>query len=107
MSRLDLRFCLERIAKEFGEASTESFTNHPLANFIRDDFASGIADVVSFENSIYITKASPGMSKWADVPWGAIFNPLVTKTAQSGFYIVYLFSKGGSRVYLSLMQGGG
>ena len=103
---MGLRFCLERIAKDFNAASSEPFANHPLANFIRDDFSSEIADVVGVGKSVYITKASPGQSKWADVPWGAVFNPLVTKTAQSGFYIVYLFSRGGARVYLSLIQGG-
>jgi 5-methylcytosine-specific restriction protein A len=102
----NLRLCLEKIAREFDQATSESFTNHPLANFIRDDFTAAISDVVGFEKSVYKTKASPGMSKWADVPWGAIFHPLITKTAQSGFYIVYLISKGGSRIYLSLMQGG-
>ncbi len=104
--RVDLRFCLEKVAKEFDQAAAEPFTNHPLADFIRDDFSRGITDAVGAEKSIYISKASPGMSKWADVPWGALFNPIVTRTAQSGFYIVYLFSKGGSRIYLSLMQGG-
>ena len=97
---------MERIAKDFDAACSEPFTDHPLAAFIRNEFRQKIAEVVGLDKKIYKFTASPGKGKWAEVPWGAVFNPLVTETAQSGFYIVYLFSKGGSRIYLSLIQGG-
>lgn len=45
------------------------------------------------------------MGNWAELPWIGIFNPQITKTAQSGYYIVYLFREDMQGVYLSLNQG--
>ena len=41
----------------------------------------------------------------ADVPWIAIFPAASPAGAQSGYYLVYLFAKDGSRTFLSLNQG--
>jgi 5-methylcytosine-specific restriction protein A len=48
---------------------------------------------------------SPGKGNWAETPWVAVFDPLVTETAQRGYYIVYLFRGDGNKVCLSLNQG--
>ncbi len=101
-----LRYALEKIASEFKSATRQTFAKHPLAEFIRNEFRDKIADVIRSEDNSYLFEGSPGKGRWSEVPWGAIFNPLVTETAQSGFYVVYLFSNSGSRVYLSLIQGG-
>jgi len=45
------------------------------------------------------------MGNWAQLPWIGIFNPRITKTAQSGYYLVYLFREDMKGVYLSLNQG--
>jgi MoxR-like ATPase len=45
-----------------------------------------------------------GIGVAADVPWIAVFPPGST-SAQAGTYLVYLFAKDGSSVYLSLNQG--
>ena len=45
------------------------------------------------------------MGNWAQLPWIAIFNPKITKSAQSGYYIVYLFREDMKGVYISLNQG--
>lgn len=102
----ELKYALEKIASEFKSATRETFAKHPLAEFIRNEFRDKIADVIGSENNSYLFEGSPGKGRWSEVPWGAIFNPLVTETAQSGFYVVYLFSNSGSRIYLSLIQGG-
>lgn len=52
-----------------------------------------------------IVEASPGKGQWADAPWIAIFDPLVTDTAQRGYYPVYLFTRTLDAVYFSLNQG--
>lgn len=39
------------------------------------------------------------------VPWIAVLNPDVTKTAQEGLYVVYLYRRDLSRLYLSMNQG--
>lgn len=40
-----------------------------------------------------------------EIPWVRVFSREVSPRATSGWYIVYLFSSGGDRVYLSLNQG--
>ncbi|MCZ8377646.1 EVE domain-containing protein [Mycobacterium sp. CPCC 205372] len=46
-----------------------------------------------------------GIGTAADVPWIGVFPPGASGSAQSGCYLVYLFAKDGSSVYLSLNQG--
>ena len=46
-----------------------------------------------------------GIGTAADVPWIGIFPPGASASAQTGCYLVYLFAKDGSAVYLSLNQG--
>ncbi len=41
----------------------------------------------------------------AHVPWIAVLDPSVTATAQSGLYVVYLYSTDLTRVYLTMNQG--
>ncbi len=55
--------------------------------------------------SQYLFKGSIGNSNVADVPWIGIFDKDITKSAQSGYYIVYLFQTNMKGVYLSLNQG--
>ena len=50
-------------------------------------------------------KGRTGVGTPADVPWIGIFSPAGGSTAQEGLYLVYLFAKDGSAVYLSLNQG--
>ena len=46
-----------------------------------------------------------GVGTQADVPWVGLFPADAQASAQVGFYLVYLFSKDGKIVYLSLIQG--
>lgn len=48
---------------------------------------------------------SIGNGNLANVPWVAVFNKKVTRTAQEGYYIVLLFAEDMSCCYLSLNQG--
>ncbi len=56
-------------------------------------------------NDQYIIKGSCGASNKADIPWIGIFNENITRTAQYGIYVVYLFRKDMSGFYLCLGQG--
>jgi 5-methylcytosine-specific restriction protein A len=62
------------------------------------EIASRIGDSYSVAGSI-------GRGRWATTAWIAVFDPLVTTSAQRGYYVVYLFRTDGSGVYLSLNQG--
>ena len=53
----------------------------------------------------YKITGSPGKGVWAHTIWLAVFDRMVTETAQEGFYLVYLVPADGSRVFLSLNQG--
>jgi energy-coupling factor transporter ATP-binding protein EcfA2 len=53
----------------------------------------------------YLVKGSPGMGNWAQLPWIGVFNPKITTSAQSGYYLVYLFKEDMNGVYLSINQG--
>ena len=48
---------------------------------------------------------SAGEENWAEVPWLAAFDPVVTDSATRGYYVVYRFHVSESIVHLSLNQG--
>lgn len=95
---------IKRIMEEFPRAKGEPFKEHPLAGYIREE-----APLVFGEQSIgfedIIWDASPGKGNWVEAPWIAAFDPLVTESAQQGYYPVYLFTKSLDAVYLSFNQG--
>ena len=53
----------------------------------------------------YIVEGSAGQGQWTRCPWVAVFDPVVTDSAQRGYYPVYLFREDFTGVYLSLNQG--
>ena len=50
-------------------------------------------------------KYSIGQGRWASVPWIRVYDMVRAPSAQSGIYIVYLFSESGQSVFLTLNQG--
>lgn len=56
-------------------------------------------------NTEFKIKGSIGIGNPSEIPWVGIFDLDITESAQSGFYIVYLFKSDMSGVYLSLNQG--
>lgn len=99
---MHLRETLIRILTEYSSEKATDFTGNELADFIRNSAKEQIADAVGKK---YFVKGSAGQSDWAETPWIAIMDPLVTRSTQSGFYIVYLFNLENKNVYLSLNQG--
>jgi 5-methylcytosine-specific restriction protein A len=75
-----------------------------VAEFVRKDVPDAIRAVIG-DNDRYLVHGSPGQGNWAAVPWAAIFDRLVTDTAQDGYYLVYLVREDFAGVYLSLNQG--
>lgn len=102
---MQLKEQLEKITREWIQATKEAFTEHPLAILFRQDFKSEIERLVKNVEPSYELKASVGAGNWANVPWLSIRNPIITKTTQDGIYPVYLFKADGSGFYLSLNQG--
>lgn len=103
-TRMNLRDCLEIILSKYSSAISEKFAAHDLAYTIRSDIPKTIKQYIE-EPERYLIQASAGQGNWARSPWIALFDILVTNTAQSGYYPVYLFKEDFSGLYLSLNQG--
>ncbi|HIE80022.1 MAG TPA: DUF3578 domain-containing protein [Nitrospinaceae bacterium] len=52
-----------------------------------------------------MVQGSAGQGNWARCPWVAVFDILITETAQTGYFPFYLFREDMKGVYLSLNQG--
>lgn len=99
-----LRDAIQRILDEYITASKEKLADHPLASFIRSDIPA-LLETLLVNKERYKIVGSPGQGNWAQCPWIAIFDTLITETAQSGYYPVYLFREDLTGFYLSLNQG--
>ena len=100
-----LRQALSRIAAEYPLARHERFQGHPLPRFIRTEARQAVFNALNIPSPTTVTRASAGRSAFANVPWIGVFDTVVTRSAQRGYYVVYLFAADGSRVHLSLVVG--
>src|ERR1051325_3027426 len=98
-----LRTFLQTVFAGYSAASRTPIKQNPLAQFIRNAPANIATILPSLER--YKVDASPGAGNWAAVPWLAVFDVLVTETAQAGHYPVYLFRADMAAAFLSLNQG--
>ena len=76
----------------------------PVAAYLRHDFPEAVREVIDPKDELLV-EGSAGIGQWARSPWVAIFDPLITDTAQRGYYPVYLFREDFTGAYLSLNQG--
>ena len=102
-----MRDTLLKISSEFTSALNEKYKEHPLANFIRRGAPKKIKNILPEEFKHYKTYARCGQNNWANIrgAWLAILNPLITDTAQRGYYVVYGFPAGSSEFVFGLAQG--
>lgn len=100
---MSLRDGFSYVLTHYLAAKDEDFTRHPVANFVRHD----LRDAIEFaaNDSGLIFKGSAGQGRWCEGPWVGVFDPLVTDSAQRGYYPVYLFREDMGGLYLSLNQG--
>ncbi len=99
-----LREALVEIFEKFGVARAQPFGGNPFAQYVRHRVPELIRQGVKVP-STFLVEASAGKGNWVDGPWVAVFDPLVTETAQEGYYPVYLFARDLGAVFLSLNQG--
>lgn len=105
MTDMNLAEKLIEFTSNWVQATKEPFTNHPTANFLRNDLKKEIAAIVKEFDKTYEINASAGAGNWANIPWISILNPEITTSTQDGIYPVFLFRGDGSGFYLSLNQG--
>lgn len=96
---------LARLAKDYAYERAKPFANSAFGNFVRHDIAIEAKKRLIFLPHDLTVKASVGAGVWAAVPWLAFFDPLVTQSATSGFYVVYLINAQAQEIVLSLNQG--
>src|SRR5688572_15442279 len=101
---MSLQAALTLFLEQYPAAMSRRFKDDSVADFIRDDVPATIKAVIG-EDARYEIHGSPGQGNWARSPWAAIFDVLVTSTAQDGYYVVYLVKEDFTGVYLSLNQG--
>ena len=101
---MSLNAALSLFLDEYSAAAKEKFTGNPVAEFVRQVVPDVIEDILP-SGERYLVRGSAGQGNWAKVPWVAVFDRLVTDTAQDGYYVVYLVREDFSGVYLSLNQG--
>ncbi|MEH6690628.1 MAG: DUF3578 domain-containing protein [Pseudorhizobium pelagicum] len=99
---MSLRETLSQILSDYPTASSVSAS---VAAAVRGKLPEDVATSLGALGSSLIVKGSSGQTNLATVPWCGVLDPAVTSTAQSGYYVVYLFAADGSSVALSLNQG--
>ena len=101
---MSIHAAISLFLEEYEAASHTEFAGNAVAELIRKDVPEAIQKAIG-SNDRYIVHGSAGQGNWARVPWAAVYDRLVTETAQDGYYIVYLVREDFSGVYLSLNQG--
>jgi 5-methylcytosine-specific restriction enzyme A len=101
---MSLRDCIVRVLSEYPAAELQPFARHPLADFIRHTFRDEVARICG-NPAAYRIDGGPGKGRWTATPWVAVFDVLITESAQHGVYPVYIFREDFSGVYLTLNQG--
>lgn len=102
---MPLRETLQTILTDYPKAKTEPLEGHTLAQFIRHDAEDAVQGALGELGAGLIVEGSPGQGNWAAVPWISVFDPAITASATSGYYVVYLFHANQPIVHLSLNQG--
>ena len=76
-----------------------------LHQMIAQQLPTTVRGIVADETSYRVSGSAGQMNfLWAETAWVAIFDRLITESAQRGYYIVYLFHPRGESVFLSLNQ---
>ena len=99
---------IKKLMSEYAEIYTKAWETlsfkHPIAAMVRDEITQDFRELDFLDPDTYIVKASCGAGRFTAVPWIAIFNSKITKSAQKGVYIVYLLNKDTQELFLTLNQ---
>ncbi|OKP92705.1 ATPase [Paenibacillus sp. P32E] len=105
MQQFSLKNHLDNIMAQYVQAKREPFKDHSLGTLLRKTIPAELRALPFLNEEHYKIQGSIGQGKWADVPWFSILDKRITRTTQSGEYVVYLFAENMSAVYLTLAQG--
>jgi len=102
---MQLHEMLSKLAREFVFERAKPFANSEFGNFVRKEIAEEARKNLIFLPYDLHVKSSVGNGNWASVPWLGLFDPLITKSATKGFYVVYLINPQTEEIILSMNQG--
>ena len=77
---------------------------HALLAGVNGKLPLAIGEEANLPNNFKV-RGSIGQANITHTPWLGVFDESITTSAQTSYYIVYLFQKDMSGVYLSLNQG--
>lgn len=106
--RMTLHDLFYRWINEYASVLSSVKERNDFKNPFREIIAKEIPTLLSELTPIadpYIVTGSYGKGRWTDVPWIAVFDSRITKSAQKGVYIVYLLNKDTKTLYLTIIQG--
>lgn len=104
VQQTNMRQEFQRILQGYQNAYLQKYADNPIAKLIRTNVPAELRNLLEDEQR-YIVKGSAGAGNWTNIPWIAIFDILITKSAQSGYYPVFIFKEDMSGFYLSINQG--
>ena len=103
-----MRLELEQWAQQYPVAAMSGdsgFTGSAVVRLVSSDLPAAIKFALGSIANSFKVKGSGGQGKWSETPWVALLDESITTSVQEGFYVVYLLSRDGNRLYLSLNQG--
>lgn len=93
------------LQKDYSPTFSDSMVRRRLV--VEGDLRAKLEDLMKSEHELSHLRvdASSGIGNNSVIPWVRIFDPMHSPSAQSGWYLVFLFSADGSSCYLSLDLG--
>ena len=101
---MELREMFYRWMNEYSTILNSVKATKNFKNPFRELISKEIPEKLTKLNQIaapYCVVGSYGKGRWTDVPWIAVFDERITKSAQKGVYIVYLLNKDTKTLYLT------
>lgn len=100
-----MKSILLKIQNDYANLSTHPTKSDPLYEYMKSQAPTQFKRSMHFDNNDYFIKLSSGIGNKAHIPWIGIIKENVNYSPEKGLYIVYLFKRDLSGVYISLNQG--
>lgn len=100
---MSLKESFKILLNAYIEAKHAPLAGHSFGQLMRTTIPKILNDIILDKR--YVIKGSVGQGVWADAPWIAILDTLVTESVREGYYPVYIISSDCSGIYLTLNQG--
>lgn len=99
-----LRSQIEYVLGNYDRAGKSAEGRSDIGTVLRRTMLDHVRALLGTHATGILMKGSVGQGNWARCPWMALFNPLVTQSAQRGYYAVLLFREDMAGAFLCLGQ---